>query len=262
LAIALGIAVGLVIAAGVLRYAGGEAVVQVPSTPPAASEVAGPVADPLEAAATAAIEPVEPGRLAVTADEVVVDPEGSALRLTNSGGTPVVWSVTGAPGWLRLGSRDGIVEPGATVEVAVEMAEGLPEGDYADVVTIDWDGARPGVARISVVGAVERRPELQNLQVGARDLVVAGCGGLDRTEMAVAVSDEHPIESVTVTVTGPGADSQSQFELLPDATRDGRFVGVVGPFEQPGTRTVTLGAVDARGNRAEASGGDLVVVPC
>jgi hypothetical protein len=53
-----------------------------------------------------------------------------------------------------------------------------------------------------------------------------------------------------------------RFSLRPDPEQAGRHIGVIGPFEEAGSIALEIAATDARGNGAEADGGDLTVAPC
>lgn len=276
LAVALGVAVGLVIAAALFRILSGDAapaqVSEVVSTVPSpltpSSDGLPDVKDPLSGAAGAALTPASPGmteapgRLSVPGEEVVVTADAqAAVRLGNSGGAALSWRVKSVPQWVVLNQMEGSVDRGATVEIQVGQAQALAEGDYEGDITFAWEGPEPGEASVRVVGAVERIPELQNLRLGSRELAAAGCGQ-DQTEIEVLVADESPIAEVMVTAAGPGPETQTQFPLAADPAQPGRFVGVVGPFQAAGIAQLEIEASDVRDNRAAALGGELSVSPC
>ncbi|HUG84420.1 MAG TPA: hypothetical protein VMM13_07635 [Euzebya sp.] len=276
LAVALGVAVGLVIAAALFRLLSGDVaptpVSEVVSTVPSPVSPSGgtlpDVATPLSGAAGAALAPPSPGmsetpgRLSVPGEEVMVTADReAAVRLGNSGGASLTWRVISVPAWVVLNQMEGSVDRGATVEIQVSQGPELAEGDYAGEITVGWEGAEPGVASVRLVGAVERAPVLQNLRVGSRELAGAGCGQ-DQTEVEVLVADESPVAEVMVTAAGPGPETQTQFALLPDPAQPGRFVGVVGPFDVAGVASVEIDATDVRGNSTAAGGGQLSVAAC
>jgi hypothetical protein len=86
--------------------------------------------------------------------------------------------------------------------------------------------------------------------------------GLDRTEVAVMVEDQSPLARVTVSVTGPRPNSLTEVSLEPDGATPGRFVGILGPFADPGTVSLSLSATDDRGNGAVASSPGLEIMAC
>ncbi|CAN5387625.1 hypothetical protein BH23ACT9_BH23ACT9_05560 [soil metagenome] len=275
LAIAMGVAVALVVAAGLLRLLTGEApVTTLAASPPVSAAAAPSVQDESQAETPAdalsvlpadpAPEPIViPGRLSVPADSVVVQPDQpTPVRLRNTGGAPLEWRVLSLPGWVVMSQIEGSVEPGDAVEVEVGYVVPLPEGDYTGEITFAWEGGEPGTATVRMAGAVERLPDLQNLQIGSRELTAGGCGALDQTEVAVQVADESPLEAVVVTATGPSPEIQTQFGLNPDPAAPGRYVGTVGAFEAPGVVTLLIEATDVRGNRQRAEGGQLSIAPC
>lgn len=221
----------------------------VPTVPEAVD--AEPSADTIDAA--------ERGELLVPADPVVVTEGGGTAQLGNGGAAPLEWQLTSRPEWAEVVPDRGTIGPGSTVQVAVTRVADMPEGDHGGVLRIET--AVGTVREVSVTTAVDRPPELQEVQFGTRLLIQQGCG-LDSSEVAVTVRDESGIDRVVLTVDGPGAGRQSQVELRPDPTSPGQFVGVVGPFDTPGTAAVTVTAADTRGNESMADGGMLTVAPC
>ncbi len=289
LAIGLGTAVALVVAAGLFRMVAdtgptaAEDVVSL-ATPPsitegpsavAAGEVpvaAGSVAPATAFQATttapssvqpqAEESPARPGVLSVPATPVELSADDAAsLRLTNSGGTDVDFRIADVPEWFTVSRTEGTVGAGEVAEVMVTMASALPEGDYATSLPIAWDGGAPGSVTVDVLGASERDPVMQDIQVGSRTLLARGCG-LDSTEVAVTVADESPLQEVVVAARPAGRDTSIRFRLDPDPQRPGRFVGVVGPFDTAGNVTMVVEATDVRGNSAEVDGGQIAVAPC
>ncbi|MGI9018894.1 MAG: hypothetical protein ACR2HR_17620 [Euzebya sp.] len=276
LAVALGVAVGLVVAAGLFRVVVLGGATPTPSgsafaltvDPDAAQATAAPaVPSPLTGAtssvpAAAAIDPTAAaGSLTVPADAVHIPAVGGApLRLTNPGGTAVEWQVLSAPAWMTLDRSQGSVDPGATVEIAAAMVAQLPEGDYVGDVVVQWDGPSSDIVSIAASGVSERSPDLQQIQIGSQQLFAEGCG-VDQTEVAVIVTDESPVIEVLVTTTGPG-EQVMQVMLRSDPQQPERFIGVVGPFVSGGQVGLGISASDARGNRAEADSAGLTVTGC
>ncbi|WP_424888378.1 BACON domain-containing protein [Streptomyces sp. XH2] len=86
-----------------------------------------------------------PGRLTVSAQ-----PSGTAtiVTLTASGGRAVVWSMTADAAWLRLSKPGGVLQPGQTTTVVVEIdAEREPVGPWRARVVI-----APGGTTVTIEG--------------------------------------------------------------------------------------------------------------
>ncbi|GAA0356574.1 BACON domain-containing protein [Streptomyces blastmyceticus] len=91
-----------------------------------------------------------PGRLTIAAR-----PSGNAtlITLTASGGEPVVWSMSTDAPWLRLSRTGGVLRPGQSITVVVEVdAANEPAGHWSarvavapggSVVTIEGQGPAP-----------------------------------------------------------------------------------------------------------------------
>ncbi|MFF7726561.1 sigma-70 family RNA polymerase sigma factor [Streptomyces sp. NPDC008001] len=86
-----------------------------------------------------------PGRLTVTAQ-----PSGTAtvVTLTASGGQAVAWSMTADAAWLRLSRPGGVLQPGQTTTVVVEVdAEREPAGPWRARVVV-----APGGTTVTIEG--------------------------------------------------------------------------------------------------------------
>ncbi|WP_281394846.1 BACON domain-containing protein [Streptomyces rectiverticillatus] len=86
-----------------------------------------------------------PGRLTVTAQ-----PSGTAtvVTLTASGGQAVVWSMTADAPWLRLSRPGGVLQPGQSVTVVIEVdGEREPAGPWRARVTV-----APGGTTVTIEG--------------------------------------------------------------------------------------------------------------
>ncbi|CAM5452537.1 BACON domain-containing protein [Streptomyces abikoensis] len=89
--------------------------------------------------------PPGPGRLTVSAQ-----PSGTAtiVTLTASGGRAVAWSMTADAAWLRLSKPGGVLQPGQTTTVVVEVdAQREPEGPWRARVMI-----APGGTTVTIEG--------------------------------------------------------------------------------------------------------------
>nr|WP_079110628.1 hypothetical protein [Streptomyces roseifaciens] len=109
------------------------------TAPPSPAGGASPVPAPPAAQAPG------PGRLTVAAQ-----PSGTAtvVTLTASGGQAVVWSMTADAPWLRLSRPGGVLQPGQSVTVVIEVdGEREPVGPWRARVTV-----APGGTTITIEG--------------------------------------------------------------------------------------------------------------
>ncbi|MGK5547331.1 BACON domain-containing protein, partial [Streptomyces sp. URMC 127] len=113
--------------------------------PSPAGDTAAPPPAPGGPAAPGDPAPPGPGRLTVSAR-----PSGTAtiVTLTASGGRAVTWSMTADAAWLRLGKPGGVLQPGQTTTVVVEVdASREPEGPWRARVLI-----APGGTTVTIEG--------------------------------------------------------------------------------------------------------------
>ncbi|GGY10758.1 hypothetical protein GCM10010324_67040 [Streptomyces hiroshimensis] len=109
------------------------------AAPPSAAGGTAPLPAPAAAPAP------RPGRLTVAAQ-----PSGTAtvVTLTASGGQAVVWSMTADAPWLRLSRPGGVLQPGQSVTVVIEVdGEREPVGPWRARVTV-----APGGTTVTIEG--------------------------------------------------------------------------------------------------------------
>lgn len=186
--------------------------------------------------------PPAPGQVAasVTVVDLGVDRASAQLTLTNVGGAPAAWSITGAAAPFTLSTTSGTLVPGGRTDVVVFLArDAVAEGDLVRVLTLTDVGAltvRAGIERAPVVTLV-RAPTTLVCPWSVRPLV------------AVTVADESTVTGATLAWTGPGAAGSVAMRA-----GGGGWSGNLGIPGRNGTWTWTVTATDARGNRGAASG--------
>ena len=64
-------------------------------------------------------------------------PSSKAYTLSNTGGSPLIWTASKNQNWITLSKTNGTLNPGAsdTVTVSIDNASGLPPGNYSDTIT-------------------------------------------------------------------------------------------------------------------------------
>ena len=279
------VAVGALVAGGIVALAGGNDPTQVEVVGSAALPVAAPTSDsaapstdapastaPVSTAVTVPATttttvattpptapptppPPEPGRLVVgagTLDLGSTAPSAS-IAISNAGGSPLTWSVADPAGPVSAGGG-GTLAAGEQVElvVAVDRAA-APEGPVQASLVVTSDR---GEAVVDVTASIERAPAIGGVSFADPAVRAGGCAPR-ATTVSVAASDESAL-TLTLTVTGPGGRSTSSTMA---STGAGRWSGPVGPFALPGQAQVDVTATDARGNQAGASR-SLPVQPC
>ncbi|MEE8601917.1 RNA polymerase sigma factor [Euzebya tangerina] len=195
-----------------------------------------------------------------SATEISSDAE-TPIRITNAADRAVAWMIVQAPAWLALDRTEGTIEPGPPIEVGALIRDDVPEGDYEGTVVIEWQADGPQTLELAVRGSSERAPEIQDVAVSTNTLGVEGCAG-EQATFSVVVGDESQLTQVVVASVGPAPDRQVQASLVPDENEVGRFVGPVGPFDQPGTVSTAVTALDVRGNETQLETGVLTVTDC
>ena len=275
------VAVGVLVAAGIVALAGGDDPAQVEvggsaevpvaapasstadspaTTAPASSAVTVPATTTTTVATTPPTAPPtppppEPGRLVVGVGTVDLGATAAsaAVAISNAGGSPLSWSVADPDGPVSAGGG-GTLEPGEQAElvVAVDRAA-APEGPVQASLLVSSDR---GEAVIDVIATVERAPVIGGVSFADPAVRVGGCAPR-ATTVSVAASDESTL-TLSLTVTGPGGRSTTSTMASSGA---GSWSGPVGPFAAPGQAQVDVTATDARGNQA-ATARSLPVQPC
>ncbi len=203
--------------------------------------------------------PPPPARLEVAASVVDLgrDRTEGAVTIGNSGGQQLDWATSSDNG-LVSATPGGSLGPAATADVVISVSRaGLIEGEYAATVAILGAGQ---AVPITVRWWVERSPVVQ-LGVEPAGLADAATCPSDHKDLTAvvraAVIDESAVSSAVMTWTGPGAPGSAPLT----AAEPGTWEAPLGPLKGAGTWTVTVTAVDGRGNSGEGST-TLVVTAC
>ena len=177
---------------------------------------------------------------------------GSALDqtrvvLTNTGGEPLEWGLTGELAPFVWSTTGGELMPGADTELRIGIErDGLLEGDYRRDVTITSSGE--GGTILTALAAVEHPPTVTPVRFSST-LACPSPVGL----VTVTVVDESLITSVELTWTGTGVPGAARMNQGGDG-----WTGRLTPARINGPWTWIVHATDVRGNVGTASAPFLV----
>ncbi|HEX6656745.1 MAG TPA: sigma-70 family RNA polymerase sigma factor [Ilumatobacter sp.] len=193
--------------------------------------------------------PLLPGQLTLSATTIDL---GSALDqtrvvLTNTGGQPLEWSLTGELAPFIWSTTGGELMPGADTELRIGIErDGLLEGDYQRDVTITSSGE--GGTILTALAAVEHPPTVTPVRFSST-LACPSPVGL----VTVTVVDESQITSVELTWTGTGVPGAARLNQGGEG-----WTGRLTPARINGPWTWIVHATDTRGNVGTASAPFLV----
>jgi hypothetical protein len=199
--------------------------------------------------------PPSPGRLVVGTSTIDLGATAAsaAVTVSNGGGSALSWSVADPAGPVSAGGG-GTLAPGERADLAIALDRAAaPEGPVQASVVVSSDR---GEAVVAVTATVERAPVISGVTFADPFVRAGGCAPR-ATTVAVAASDESSL-TVTLTATGPGG-RRTNSTMASSGT--GRWSGPVGPFAVAGQAEVDLVAIDARGHQAGPSR-TLPVQPC
>ncbi|MEM9039983.1 MAG: sigma-70 family RNA polymerase sigma factor [Actinomycetota bacterium] len=200
--------------------------------------------------------PAAPGELSVSAGTLDLGggagTSSASVTLSNVGGQPIAWAVSGPPAPFGLSSTGGEIAPGASVQLTATIDRAaLGEGDYASTVQV----VGPlGPIPLTMSAAVDRGPTFAGAVVNSR-CANFGASPVLTIGFQVAISDESDITSASWSVSGGPAGQSGSDALAPD----GDWFGAVGfPYvnieDVNGTWSWSATATDARGNSSTISG--------
>lgn len=198
-----------------------------------------PVTEPAVVAPAPAVLTISSGTLDLGAEA-----SGAGLAVGNDGGLPLTWSATPTAGWLSVEPAGGTIAAGQRADLAVSVdRSALPEGDASAALEFTSDA---GDATVQVLLTQERPPV-----IGPLTFSPATIGCAETSLAGVTISDEAGVASATASWDG----GSTRLTL-----RAGSWYGRVGPAGAD--LTVTVEAVDARGNRATGDPAVVQVQPC
>jgi hypothetical protein len=176
---------------------------------------------------------VPPGRLTVSSNVIDLGSGSTAVvTVTNTGGSPIDWSIRGSAAPFSLATTPGTLGPGDQSAITITLRrEGLAEGNYAATVTILGGDS----ASLTILATVNRAPQVDITRVDA-------C--IDPAVYA-AVSDES---SVTLTLGWSGPENGATTMSLRNGVWTARA-----KVSTEGLYVFTVQAMDALGN----SGSDV-----
>ena len=200
--------------------------------------------------------PAGPGVLALSSSLVdlgATTPSG-AITLTNTGGSPLQWSLAGdgGPSPFTWSSLAGSLPPGSSVDLSVSIdRSAAPEGAVRRQFTAR--GESGAAHSVEVRATIERAPVVTIV----RAITTLRCPWSVAPTVAATVEDESVVQGVTLRWQGPGAPGGAPMT----ETGPGQWRGTLDLPRVNGTWTWTVTAVDSRGNQGTASG-TVVVSGC
>lgn len=181
-----------------------------------------------------------------------------AARLTNGGGTALNWSITGGGTPFRVDRTSGALAPGEHVDVVASIdRDSLGEGSYEVIFQIASDVSGDGALGLVVRGEVDNDPVVNIVRFVPSSQV--NCRWRNPT-ITATITDESPIDSATLSWTGPSGQAGS----VPAALSSSGVTAVptIGSRTNPpeaGTWTFVLSATDTRGNTGSATATHVIL---
>jgi RNA polymerase sigma factor (sigma-70 family) len=171
---------------------------------------------------------VAPGRLTLSSNVIDLGAGSTGVvTVTNTGGSPVDWSIRGSADPFSLSASPGTLAPGAQANITITfLRDGVAEGNYAATVTIRGGGS----TSLTILAQLSRPPQVDITDV---DTCIA-------PGVFAVVSDES---SVTLALGWSGPENGTAAMSLRNGTWTGRA-----PVQTEGLYTFTVLATDALGN--------------
>ncbi|MET3963646.1 RNA polymerase sigma factor (sigma-70 family) [Marmoricola sp. OAE513] len=222
------------------------------SAPTLAPTTTAPTA-PATAEPSASEEPTaSAGTISVSTTSINLGTRGTRgiARLTNTGGSPVAFTVAPDSGWLSAVPGSGTLQPGASTTLSIRANRNrVEEGRSTGRVRIRWED---GSATVAVSLNEQNAP-----QVGAPTASQAPSCEQQTVQVRATVTDQSRLTSVRLTWSGPnGADTATM-------TRSGsRWVASMGPFTFGGPVTFRVVATDRFGNTTTGPASTIEATPC
>ncbi len=212
---------------------------------------------PTTTTTTTTLPPTPPGQLSGSGGTIALGASAASgsMTLTNVGGLPVDWSMSGSTGSFSVAPQLGTLGPGESIGIVASVdRSAIPEGDLAAAVSFDAAGS-PSVP-VSITASVERDPTMSLRQQPATSY----CSSQWSTfAISAVVNDESPIAGVTFSWTDPNGTSNSKQA----AFRSGSWSANAGtsPPVVIGTWNWSVTASDVRGNSV-SQGGSFILNKC
>ena len=222
-----------------------------PSTLPVVSSTAPKPAAPPPATIAPTTPAPAPGNLVVSTGLVDF---GTALTsvsvaLTNNGGQPLNWSISGAIAPFGVSSTAGTLGPGtsSSVDIVVDRAA-APEGTLsADALVVS---SATGGTNLTLRAVVDRSPRVSIIQ-GAPDPTCPPIA----TPTIIARVDDNSTVSVVLSWSGPGAAGSNSM------SGSGNWSGPLAVDYVDGVWSYVVTATDSAGNVGTATGTARVQCP-
>lgn len=175
-----------------------------------------------------ALTALPPGHGALALSATTFDATTDTVTLTNRSPKRVRWDSAATVPWLRTVPRSGVLAPGASVVVALHIADAAPEGDIA--ASLSFSSPDGSTVSMAGSGTIERAPDV----AAHRD----GC------EVMATAEDEGRVAAVVLHWRVGAGGAEQTDDMGPAASNGSGYHGALPP-------TATLWwvtAADARGN--------------
>lgn len=185
------------------------------------------------------------------------DDASGSLDIRNAGQVAASFSVAASSELLILAAAEGEVQPGETIQFAVNLdRDDLPEGDIDETVTVSWEG---GESIVPVTGTHIDNPIIHNPQASPSDLVVDG--GDACTPTTSTVSARITDTSTFTAVVQWSSDGIGLAETTMTDAGNEIYEAVIGPFATARVADIRIVATDELGN-AGGTGITVDVAAC
>lgn len=205
-------------------------VVVVPTTPTTTAPLPTTTRPPRTTTTTTTSTTVAPGRLTLSSNVVDLGAGSTGVvTVTNTGGAPVEWSISGSPDPFSLSATPGTLPPGAQANITITfLRDGVAEGNYAATVTIRGGGSDS----LTILAKVNRPPQVD----------ITDVDNCIPPRVFAVVADESP---VTVALGWNGPENGTVAMSL----SNGLWTAAA-PVQTSGIYTFTVQATDSVGSTA------------
>lgn len=211
--------------------------------------------------------PPAPGQLSLSGGLINLGSSSNSgsVTVTNTGGQPVSFTVTGASPPFSVTPTSGTLNPGEGRQIVASVDRvSLPEGQnqFQNVQVTGGGQSLP----LDLQATVERPPNLSASAPSVFKQGPFGAGCVLSFSQLANISDETPPISATFALSG-GPVGQSGSTSMAPPSSVGPFTGLlqfafITGSEVNGTWSWSVAATDARGNTSNTGGSVTVAVTC
>lgn len=239
-----------------------------PTTPaPATTTTTTTTTVPPTTTTTTTTLPPAPGQLSVSGGLINLgsNSNSGSVRLSNTGGQPVAYTVTGASPPFSVSPTSGTLGPGEDQQIVASidrasLAEG--QNQFQNIQIAGGGQSFP----VDLQASVERPPNLSASAPSVFSQGPFGAGCVLSFSQLANISDESPPISASFSLSG-GPLGQSGSTAMAPPSSVGPFTGLLqftflSSTEVNGTWNWSVAATDARGNTSNTGGSVTVAVTC